>query len=82
MFVESELNCSDCRCYNCTVVECGRSLCAGKVNASYRTFFHDCFSSRCTYNDALVEASEPEPEEPLPFLYAGDDSDEPEDEEF
>lgn len=79
MVVEPELNCSDCRCYNCNVVECGRSFCSGKVNPAYAL---GCFSSRCTYNDALAEASELESEESLPFLYVGDDPDEPEDDAF
>lgn len=84
MAAEPELNCIDCRCYKCNVVECGRSLCSGKINAASGTLFLDCFSSRCTYIDALTEAAELENNNPLPFLYVGDEDapEEPEYDEF
>lgn len=82
MVAEPELNCTDCCCYNCNVVECGRSLCSGKVNAAYGKLFHDFFSSRCDYIDSLVEIEKDN--NPLPFLYVGDEDapEEPEHDEF
>lgn len=53
--VEPEICCSDCHCYKCNVVECGRSLCAGKVNAAHAESYHHCFTERCTYFDTLFD---------------------------